>query len=182
MQGRRPSSKKWTSFPPEYVEQIRTVFQESFAQSLGRSHLFVEGKIFPEEICLRVGFREPSQLRQNNFEVSLDFNPSKDNAIEQIYLCIDAAAMLMTGYFEGADPDSFPREWKGFEFEKKTMYFQFSTINTDLEAEADRLLGLDSPQLVQGMDEEMIEESSTESARPRRRKKTRGSEGGEILH
>lgn len=152
MQGRRETSKRWTAFPAEYVEQIRSVFQDSFAQSLGKSVLVVEGQIFPQEICMRVGFREPSQLRQSNFEISLDFDPAKDNAIEQIYQCIDAVAMLMTSYFEGADPNSFPKEWKPFQFEKKKMYFQFSTINTDLESEADRLLGVDRGGMVHGND------------------------------
>lgn len=151
MEGRRKSSKKWTSFPAEYIEQIRSVFQDSFAQSLGKSILVVEGKIFPEEICMRVGFREPSQLRQSNFEISLDFNAAKDNAIEQIYHCIDAVAMLMNSYFEGTTPSDFPDQWQAFEFEKKTLYFQFSTINTDLENEADTLLGTET-KLVGGDD------------------------------
>jgi hypothetical protein len=149
MEGRRPNSKKWTSFPQEYLDQIRHVFQESFAASLSSSQLIVEGRIFAEEICMRVGFREPAQLRQNNFEISMD------NAIERIYQCIDAVAMLMTTYFEGASPEQFPRTWKAFEFEGRTLHFQFSTINTDLEREADRLLGLDEHNsLVQDADDE----------------------------
>lgn len=154
MEARRPDSKKWTSFPKEYVEQIQSVFQDSFRQSLGPSQLVVEGKIFAREICMRIGFREPHQLRQNNFEVSIDFQPDKENAIEQIYYCIDAVATLMTSYFEGTDPITFPVTWKPFDFEKRTLFFQFSTINTDLESEADRLLGETKEQLVQESSEE----------------------------
>lgn len=149
VEGRRPTSKKWTSFPKEYLDQIRSVFQDSFAQSLGNSVLVVEGKIFPEEICLRVGFREPSALRQNNFELSIDFDPVKHNAIEKIYTCIDAVAMLMTSFFDGTPATDFPNKWKEFQFEKKILFFQFSTINTDLEAQADKLLGEDRENLVQ---------------------------------
>lgn len=149
MEGRRPTSKKWTLFPKEYLDQIRSVFQDSFAQSLGNSILVVEGQIFAEEICLRVGFREPGALRQNNFELSIDFDPAKHNAIEKIYTCIDAVAMLMTSFFEGAPPSEFPNKWKQIEFEKKSLYFQFSTVNTDLEAQADQLLGEEKDSLVQ---------------------------------
>lgn len=134
------------------MDQIRLVFQESFAQSLGASVLVVEGKIFAEEICLRVGFREPGALRQNNFEISVDFNPTKDNAIEKIYQCIDAVAMLMTSMFEGTPASDYPNTWKQYEFEKKPVFFQFSTINTDLESEANRLLGEEKDALVHNAD------------------------------
>lgn len=116
--------------------------------------MVVEGKIFPEEICLRVGFREPGALRQNNFELSIDFDPAKHNAIEKIYTCIDAVAMLMTSFFEGAPSSDFPNTWKQFEFENKSLFFQFSTINTDLESQADQLLGEDKDSLVQEMEDE----------------------------
>ncbi len=150
VEARRPSSKKWTSFPKEYVAQIRSVFQESFAPSLGHSVLVVEGKIFAEEICLRVGFREHTALRQNNFEISVDFNSNKDNAVEKIYQCIDAVAMLITSYFDGTPASDYPNTWKLYEFEKKPVYFQFSTINTDLENAADALLGEENGTLVIG--------------------------------
>src|SRR6218665_889321 len=124
MDGRKPSSIKWTDFPPEYTQQITTVFQEAFGQELGQSHLVVEGKIYPEEICMRVGFREATSLRQANFEVSVDFTPDKQNAIETIYSCIDGISALMTSYFEGTPAESMPIDWKPFSFDRKEMYFQ----------------------------------------------------------
>lgn len=142
MDARKSTSKKWTAFPEEYLSQITGVFKEAFGHEIGQSKLVVEGRIFPEEICLRVGFREPQTLRQNNFEVSTDFDPAKENAIEKIYSCIDGAASLMTTFFETQNKEQLPVDWKPFKFEKNVLYFQYSTVNTDLEGEADRLLGL----------------------------------------
>lgn len=142
MNARRQTSKKWTAFPAEYVSQISNVFKEAFERDLQGSKLVIEGRIFSEEICLRVGFREAQGLRQNNFEISTDFDPAKENAIEKIYNCIDGAAALLSSYFEGQPTENLPVDWKPFKFDQKTLYFQFSTINTDLEAQADRLLGL----------------------------------------
>lgn len=154
MDGRKPNSTKWTAFPAEYVAQISSVFQETFGQELGQAQLVVEGKIYPEEICLRVGFREGASLRQNNFEVSVDFTPAKENAIETIYSCIDGIAALMTSYFEGTPAESMPIDWKPINFEKKTLYFQFSTVNSDLEASADKLLGDYQESLIKEFEDE----------------------------
>lgn len=154
MDGRKPTSKKWTAFPEEYLGQINNVFKDAFGRELGSSTLKVEGRIYPEEICLRVGFREPQSLRQNNFEISTDFDPAQENALEKIYACIDGVASVLATYFEGQNPDSMPIQWKPFKFEKQVLYFQFSTANTDLENEADRLLGLDSVSLYNLEDDE----------------------------
>lgn len=159
MDARKSSSKKWTPFPEEYLGQITNVFKEAFGHELGQSKLVVEGRIFPEEICLRVGFREPQTLRQNNFEISADFDPAYENAIEKIYSCIDGAASLLASYFEGEAREKLPVDWKPFKFEKQVLYFQFSTVNTDLENEADRLLGLTSVSLYndeEGEDPEVL--------------------------
>lgn len=154
MDARKPSSKKWTAFPEEYLGQITNVFIDAFGHELGSSKLVVEGRIFPEEICLRVGYREPQSLRQNNFEISADFDPKKENAIEKIYACIDGAASVLATFFQSQNTDILPVDWKEFKYEKQLMYFQFSTVNTDLESEADRILGLTGVSLYNQEDEE----------------------------
>lgn len=143
MNGRKETSKKWTAFPTEYVDQIQTVFAESFGRELRGAQLLVDGRIFAEEIVLRVGFRETNSLRQNNFEISTDFAAAKENAIESIYACIDGAAALLASFFEADAYENLPIQWKAFKFENKTLYFQYSTVNSELENQADLLLGVD---------------------------------------
>lgn len=150
---RLKTSKKWTAFPPEYTVQIETVFKENFAAQLKGSQLKVEGRIYPEEILLRVGFHRQGELRQANFEVSMEHSPTEQDALERIHNCVDAAASMMMDFFENEDSDDFPRSWKEFPFQNKKLYLQFTTENSDLEKEADRLLGLDEEQLVHEEDE-----------------------------
>lgn len=152
MEPRLKSSKKWTAFPKEYTEQIQSVFLENFANQLGGSKLIIEGRIYPEEITLRVGFLEAGRLKQANFEVSMDHKAGED-AVERIHNCIDAAASMMMDYFENEGDVEFPNTWKPYPFQKNTIYLQFSTENSDLEAEADRLLGASDEGMVRENDE-----------------------------
>lgn len=156
MIARLPSSKKWTALPNELCEQIRDVFSENFAQLAKRGSLVVEGRIFPEELLLRVGHLEKNRLQQSNFEVSMDFDSNKQNAMEQIHLAIDCAASMVQEYCEtDFDLDPFPREWSSVKLDKKVVVFvQVSTTNTSLEAEANKLLGVAADeQLVHEEDE-----------------------------
>lgn len=143
MQPRLNTSKKWTSFPKELTQQIKEVFTEGFGEAVKNGEILVEGRIFKEEIMLRVGYLEKGRLAQANFEVSLDFNPSKQNAMEQIQFAMDCAASMMEDYLQNADDglSDFPRNWQAFEIANRKVFLKVTTVNEKLEAEADRLLG-----------------------------------------
>lgn len=148
MQPRLKSSKKWTAFPKEYQEQIESVFQENFSDLLGSNKLVIEGRIYPAEVMLRVGLSQPGRLTQANFEVSMDYNPTEKDAVDRIHNCVDAAASMMMDYFETDGESEFPRVWQEFPFQGKKLFLQFTTENTDLEAQANALLGEDEDALV----------------------------------
>ena len=143
MTPRLKSSKKWTTFPKEYSEQIQNVFKENFAPYLeDNSELVVEGRIYSEEITLRVGYKEEGRLSQANFETSITYNQENNDALEMIHNCVDAAASMMMEYFETEGESDFPYTWKEVPFKKSKIYLRFSTENSALEAEANKLLGL----------------------------------------
>lgn len=150
MQPRLKTSKKWTAFPKEYVEQIQTVFHKNFSAQLTGKKLIIEGRIYPSEILLRVGISEKGHLRQANFEVSMDYGAKEKDAIERIHNCIDAAASMMMDYFEPKSEGEveFPRTWQEYPFQGKKLFLQFTTENSDLEAQANALLGEDTDALV----------------------------------
>ena len=141
MNPRLKTSKKWTAFPKEYLSQIEEVFSQGFNEKLQGGKLVVEGRIYTEEIVLRVGFLEKGRLKQANFEVSCLFNPKVKDAVERIYDCIDAAASMMAEYFESEGEAEFPFVWKEYQFNDRPVFLQFSTVNSNLESEADKLLG-----------------------------------------
>lgn len=153
MNPRHTSSAKWTSLPDELLGQVKSIFEEAFGDKLSKGKLMIEGRIYPQELLFRVGYLESGRLQQANFEISMDFNPQKQNALEQIHFAIDCAASMMEEYFELGSLEDFPRTWQPFSVQGKKAFLQVSTVNTNLEAEADRLLGELSDDLVQGEDE-----------------------------
>jgi len=165
MNPRLSSSKKWTHFPDEFLEQVQDLVTETFEEHLieGAS-LHLDGRIYPEEILFRLGIKISGQLKQNNFEVSAQINPETQNAKKVMHQCIEAAASMMAEYFDWHNlPQSenlesgeidFPREWTEFNFEGLPLFIQYTTVNTDLEAEADKLLGTNATDLVQSTESE----------------------------
>lgn len=149
MKPRRISSKKWTPLPHELQDEIKNVFIEAFQTKLApKTQFLIEGRIYPEEICLRVGYLEPGRLTQHNFEVSMDSEVQSESPLERIHLCVDAAASMLLEHVESDVEMDLPDDWVATNFNQQTLYMQHSTVNTTLESEADRLLGLDSTGLV----------------------------------
>ncbi len=153
MNPRLKSSKKWTAFPKEYSEQIQTVFSDNFASYLVDASLVVEGRIYPEEVLLRVGYLEKGRLTQANFEVSMNYSQIEQDAVARIHNCIDAAASMMVEYFEKEGVVDFPYTWTEFPFQGKKMFLQYNTENSTLESEANRLLGVNEDDLLLEVEE-----------------------------
>jgi hypothetical protein len=142
MEPRLKTSKKWTALPKELLEQIKAVFHENFGKETKGGKLFTEGRVYPEELLFSIGFLPAKQLRQHNFEVSLPYNQKKDNVMKLIHIAVDAGASMFVQLFEEEDAvDQFPRTWQEVEFEGRKLYIQYTTDNTELDEEADRLLG-----------------------------------------
>lgn len=159
MHPRLASSIKWTALPKELSDQIKSIFTEAFSAQLADARLIVDGRIYPEELLLRVGHIKGKSIRQINFEVSLGFDPKKQNALKEIHFAIDCAASMMDEYFRAESLSEFPLHWQKFDAQNKDAYIQVSTVNTDLEAQADALLGELDDSLVRNSDFEDDEDS-----------------------
>lgn len=147
---RLSSSKTWTNFPPEFLEQVQDLVAETFEENLIEgAGLHLEGRIYPEEILFRLGLRTEGSLKQDNFEISAHYNPEAQNAKKVMHHCIEAAASMMAEFFDFEGDADFPRQWTEFKFEGTPLFVQYTTVNSDLEAEADRLLGSFDAELVQ---------------------------------
>lgn len=142
MNPRKKDSKKWTAIPTELAKQIKIVFQESFSVHLVGKTLAVEGRIYPNEVLMRIGINSQGELRFQNFEVSVDHSADKQDTIQQITIAVDAIASLMVDYFEKEEEHEMPFVWQEYPFENQKLWLQYSSTNTALEAEANRLLGL----------------------------------------
>lgn len=151
MQPRLKSSTKWTKLPQDVTDQIRELFKQNFQKELQNAEVVVEGRIYKQEILLRVGYLEKGRLTQHNFEISMDYKLTKaDSALSTLHVCIDAAGSLMAEFFESEGEAELPLAWSEYPFEGKKVWLQYSTTNTALEKQANALLGEDEDALVQG--------------------------------
>lgn len=171
MQARLKTSKKWTQFPQEFIEQITAVFNDNFSEYLDQGKILVEGRIYPNEILFRAGYIENGKLRQSNFETSIDYDTQaeQESVLNKIHLCVDASASMMMEYFEQEGEVDFPYTWKAVPFKNHDVYMQMTTENSDLEKEANRLLGLSEEELYN-------EESENEDALDRASEKAYATE------
>lgn len=157
MKPHKKESKKWSPLPPELLKQIQAVFDENFKTHLDGKVLKVEGRIYPSEVLMRIGINRKGELRFHNFEVSVDHDSKKQNTILQIQLAVDAIASLMMDYFENNEDQEMPFVWQEYPFEKQKVWLQYSSTNPDLEAEANKLLGLAQEEALLRETEEELE-------------------------
>lgn len=161
MQPRLSTSRKWTPLPSELIQQIQSVFRESFQEHTKDAEVEAGGRIYPGEILIRVGFKAPNTLKQSNWEISIAYRQDKDNVLKLLHMGLDAMGALFQQLFTSEHDHDFPRVWESVDFEGRQIFVQYTTVNTSLEEEADRLLGISASatDLAQGdWDEDMTSE------------------------
>lgn len=163
MEPRKSRASKWTELPKDYIKQVGNALRESFADEIKTGRFIVEGRIYSDELLIRMGFLEKGRLRQRNFEMSMDYRPGKDDTLKLLNLAVDVGATMLEELFSSASDLDFPRTWQPFEVEGRTVYVQFSADNSELEQAADELLGRADPSLVKDAppvdeDEEILKE------------------------
>ncbi len=150
MEPRLSTSRKWSPLPEDFLIQVRGVFKDTFKAHLQGSVVDAFGKIFPDEILVRVGFRNSDSLKQSNFEISIAYKRNKDNVLKLLHLAVDAIAASFEQFFQSADDLEFPRIWEEVKFEGRTIFVQYTTVNTALESAADKILCVDGSNVAQG--------------------------------
>ncbi len=157
MKPRLETSKNWTAVPQDYVRQVLEVLHSNFKSDQVEGEFFFEGRIYAQELLVRLGFLAKGRLKQINFEISLQYQPGKDNVPDLLGLTVDAGANLLEEALRSEFADQFSPVWQEMIFEKRPLYIQYSGTNTKLEDEANRLLGMDSEGLVHEQESEEAE-------------------------
>jgi hypothetical protein len=156
MEPRLKSSQKWSPFPEELCQIAAAALTERFAEEydLEKAEFVVEGQIYNEEIIGRFGLRLKDQIKQYNFEISLEYNSEKDKALELIQKSMDVVEHLWEELLEDDLEDAdLSKQWQTMPFEKRMYFFRYSTVNTQLEKEADQWLKEYEKKLVYGQDD-----------------------------
>lgn len=144
MKPRLNTSNKWTQLPKDYHQELAKLFYENYEHRLPQGEFIIESWIYAEELILRLGFLETGRIVQANFEASLDFKPGHQESFKSaLDLALDTVEWMLEQWILDAGVVDFPRAWKAYDFEGKKIWLQYSTVNSNLEKEADRLLGFD---------------------------------------
>jgi hypothetical protein len=161
MEPRLKTSKKWTALPKELLTQIRTAFKSTFKDQLGGAKVEADGRIYPEEILLSVGFKTEGTLKQSNFLISIAYKKGKDDVLKLLNLATDAAGALFEQLFQSDDDQDFPRIYQEVNFEGRPIYVQYTTNNSELDKAANKLLGVADDESLAGGEWEDVEEGVT---------------------
>lgn len=154
MDPRLKTSTKWTPFPVELSAQIAEVLVESFADYDLGGKFVVEGAIYPQELLLRIGLHKPGRLRQDNFEASLEYVPevadlenedpeakTPSKTIDLIHVMVDFLGQVWESFLEDEPEfEEMPLGWVEHRFEKQVISLRYTSVNSDLEKQADELL------------------------------------------
>lgn len=142
----------WTALPEPLTQSIAEELKNLYSHLAPGGTYICEGRLYATEVLVRLGFRHKGEISQANFEVAVIFDIEQQQTGD-VYKVIWQAFDLAHNYFNEthlADReklDELPRHWHRI---TDTSYFRFSPVNSDLEAEADRLLGELDPNLVKG--------------------------------
>ncbi len=145
-----PAQNPWTGLPEEFSFKVLSALEKEFEERMKNGEFIVEGKLFEDEILIRIGYIENGRLRQMNFEASIDFDRDKATALDKFYTCIDCLGVWMRETFKNLDHDEnldLPLSWRATDFQGQTVFLQYSSVNSRLEQEANRLLGIASDAL-----------------------------------
>ena len=151
MEPRLKTSTQWTPFPSELLQQIVEATEDHFSDYERDNRQFTaDGRIYPTEIILRIGLKAAKgELRQDNFEASLEYSVEKDKPIEQIHILVDFLAETWAEFLEDAPSrEVLPLLWTEQFFEKKPIFIRYTSENSDLEKEANAYLAMDEKKLV----------------------------------
>ena len=138
----RQSKASYSPLPKEYCQHIQSVLENYFMSKLSKVRWIIEGRIYEKEICILSGFTKEKELQQKNIILSIDFDPQKDRCQKKIEDCMNLLANILEHHLKLKSrwPHS-PKWYKALSpFKKGEVYFQTSTVNTELEEAANRIL------------------------------------------
>ncbi|MCX7978332.1 MAG: hypothetical protein N2578_04955, partial [Bdellovibrionaceae bacterium] len=132
---------QWTPLPKGFVAEVEGVFKEAFGQKIANGRLIIEGRIYPAELVFRLGYLEQGRLAQANFDISIEHSGDEKAIFDKIHTCVDAAGSLLLSWLEDEDFSAYPLTWQEFPFEGERVFVKFTTENSELEREANQILG-----------------------------------------
>ncbi len=130
----------YTLFPVELLEAIKDAFAEEFEAQANEGKFITFGRIYQGEIVLRVGYLKNNTIKQANFDTSTEASGSEASVISALESLVFNTKELFIDLFKNNNLENFSYHWNEMNSSSKVSY-KFDATNTDLEAEANALLG-----------------------------------------
>ncbi len=134
-------AKNRSLVPQDALALIRESLLEEYKDFLADKVLITQGILYPQEVILSVRYREKGGIRQRNFEASLNFDLITQNPMNLIHAALDSVGSMLSQWIETDGDITLPLEWSKFDFENQSIWLRTTNVNSDLEAQADALLG-----------------------------------------
>ena len=145
---RRKDSTTWTALPESYLSLLQGAVDNVFDDLLPENlEIIVEGRIYNQEILIRLGHLPSQSIRQMNFELSMDYDAGKDKVVDILDIAVDCIGGMFQEFLAKSNVD-WPIDWIEEEFHSKKVFLRTSRINSVLEKQADQLLGLATDGLI----------------------------------
>ncbi len=154
---RNADSKKAIPLPKDFDKEIADLFFKEFKGNLKDNQtLEVKNTLYKNELMCSLYLKTTGQLKQQIFEVSIDYEvlaienndyeqseikKQAENIQNQISFIVDYLALCLdTFLIENKTPSS---EWTKIDFQKQILFVRHHTSNLELEEQANKLLGED---------------------------------------
>jgi len=137
------NNTSYTKLPKELLETIIDVFNENFDEQAQRGQFMAFGQVHTSEMVLRVGFLASDSIKQVNFDTSNEASGSDAQIISSLEEMVFATKELFLDYFKNQNLEHFSYHWNPLTSSAKTgqVHYKLDMTNTQLESEADALLG-----------------------------------------
>lgn len=143
-------NKTYSKLPSELTKAI----SDEFESTLKKPGFVSFAQVYINEIVLRVGYRPENSIKQVNFDLSANIEPEGLKPLEILEKLIDSAKDLFHSYFQEEDVKEFSPSWA--DVANTQISYRFDGTNTELEEEANRLLGEDTEETNEMNSSEMV--------------------------
>lgn len=143
--------KKYSRLPEDFTQLLKKSVEENI-EVLGKMSpspsLNIRGRVYPNEVILELELSETDRILRHNFRGSMDYNSEEQDTLDRLDDLANALASMMEQFleFEINKEDELelmdlPLDYKEFPYDGRKVYLMYHTENTDLDAQADALLG-----------------------------------------
>src|SRR5690606_8882432 len=91
-------TKQYQPLPKDFCDLAEVTFKETFGESMGPKSLKITGRIYPQEIIVRLSIGGSSDLKKHNFSVSVNHDMESSTAFDQMHLGLDILASFLDDF------------------------------------------------------------------------------------